>query len=158
MKALVYSDSHGNYGAVAKAITLAKPFDTIIFLSDGMSEYERITGAVPGLTTYCVRGNCDFDFSASTQVVVPLGKHKIFLTHGHTLNVREDKSIVAAVAKANDCEAVLFGHTHCRFFGSFAGITLFNPGSISLPRDRKPACFGIITEQNGALKYIIRDL
>jgi predicted phosphodiesterase len=55
------------------------------------------------------------------------------------------------VARANDCNAVAFGHTHCRMVDYVDGLHIINPGSLSQPRDGKGCSYGWIDVTNAGI-------
>lgn len=144
--------------AVRQAIEQERPFDAFIFLGDGEDEYSAVTMNMGGTDTYCVRGNCDWGSMTTTVAAVEVKGHRFLICHGHTFGVREGLDRLSSAAVLNDCEAALFGHTHCRCLCKEDGITLFNPGSISLPRDGQPPSYGLITEEKGELLFRHKDL
>lgn len=158
MKAIVLSDSHGGVENIEKAVAKAGSFDTAIFLGDGVADFERAFRLRPEVSTYCVKGNCDYSSSLVEAATIPLGSHKVLITHGHRYGVRYDHIGVVSLARQNGCEAVLHGHTHIRFDRFFDGIRVFCPGSVSVPRDGLPKCFGIITEVDGRLEFEFSEL
>lgn len=158
MKALILSDSHGNESALKKAFDREKQLDAAVFLGDGCGEYFRCVRNLSGVSTYCVRGNNDFDHSLALSAIVEICGHKFLISHGHSFGVSLTDLRILNAAKANGCECALFGHTHRRFAEEKDGIFLFNPGSVSQPRDGKAPSYGLITEENGALKFKHMDL
>ncbi|MDO4317681.1 MAG: phosphodiesterase [Lachnospiraceae bacterium] len=89
--------------------------------------------------TLCVRGNCDaevdqmvLDFPILSELAfLPWQGRMIFATHGHIWN-RERSPL----RKPGDI--LLMGHTHvpvCETFGRNGEFTLWNPGSVSLPKE-----------------------
>ena len=158
MKAIVLSDSHGGVNNIEKAIEKAKPFDTAIFLGDGVNDFERAFRLMPEVSTYCVKGNGDYGSSLVEAAAIPLGNHKVLITHGHRYGVRYDHIGVVSLARQNGCEAVLHGHTHIRCDRKSDGIRVFCPGSVSSPRDGRPKSFGIITEVDGELEFEFMEL
>lgn len=86
----------------------------------------------------CIRGNCDgeVDQMVLTFPVLPEyasvfaeGK-TMYLTHGHHLKD------VAPTVPAGDL--ILYGHTHVPAFREENGVTLVNPGSVSIPKEDSP--------------------
>ena len=63
-------------------------------------------------------------------------------------------------AKARDCQAVFFGHTHKPVITEQNGVLALNPGSLSFPRQdgRKPSYAVLKTDRNGELKAKIKYL
>ncbi len=141
---LVFSDSHGNPTNMEKVFNSAQGLISgVIFLGDGIADFERIRIKASGIDTYCVRGNCDFSSEYVRSAFITLKGHRIFITHGDAYG-RASVRTVSCAAIENKCEAALFGHTHVRFCGYENGIALMNPGSISFPRDGLPPSCGII--------------
>jgi hypothetical protein len=63
--------------------------------------------------------------------------------------------MLIAAARQHGCTAALYGHTHCPELVEEGGITVFNPGSISNPRqyNRLPS-YGILTvDDQGELHF-----
>lgn len=160
MRILVLSDSHDSYRLLQKAVETEtkKGFDTLIFLGDGDDDYNIVTQNLSGINTYRVRGNNDWDYYTALSTAVEIGSHKYLLCHGHTFGVRRGTDALEAAARQNNCDVVLFGHTHCRYYGYSSGIHIFNPGSVALPRDGMGKSYGIITEENGKLDFFWENL
>ena len=92
----------------------------------------------------CVRGNCDaevdqamFQFPMmSDYALLDAGAETFFLTHGHVFNERNLPPLGAGTVLAH-------GHTHVPELRRLpCGLTLFNPGSVSLPRGGAARSFG----------------
>lgn len=158
MRILVTSDSHGDYRRLTKAIQKAAPFDAFIFLGDGEKDFDIATRNLTGISTYRVRGNNDYDTSVPNTVKIEIASHKIILCHGSNFNLWRGFDRLIALADENGCGTVLFGHTHSRHYSFEKGVHLFNPGSVSMPRDGKPSCYGLITEEKGKLDFYHYDL
>ena len=158
---LVISDTHGRAGKlrlVAKVI----PFRPagILFLGDGLRDLDTLSD-IPSLRdipVYAVSGNCDSFFSLHatepTTRLLPLGNHKIFMTHGHLYGVRGGLDAVAANALSAGADVLLYGHTHiaAEFTrrmtdaqGNEQTLLIANPGSLGEPRDGGPCRFGVLT-------------
>lgn len=84
----------------------------------------------------CVRGNCDCEVD---QMVLPFpiladyalidtGKNMLFLTHGHIYN---DENM----PPLKEGDVCISGHTHIPRCESAGGITMINPGSVSIPKN-----------------------
>ncbi len=104
----------------------------------------------------CVRGNCDtevdqmvLDFNIlADYAVVYDGNGMIFATHGHVFN----ENNLPALKRG---DVLLHGHTHIPTNKSLAGgITLLNPGSVSIPKEGSKHGYMII--ENG--EYIFLNI
>lgn len=157
MKILVLSDSHGCAEAIEAAFRQAEPFDSAFFLGDGEREFLRRAASCTA-KIYCVKGNCDWNDRLKLSLIAEVGGHSFLLCHGHSFGVKSGLERLYYAAAVNDCEAVLFGHTHCRELEQDDGVILFNPGSAALPRDGLAPSAGIITDEDGVLAFKHIDL
>ena len=161
MKILVFSDTHG-YTTKMHEIISRKRADTdlVIHLGDHYRDVEEVSRDFPAIAFLGVRGNCDFlvnDNYPQSRTFAYDG-HKFFLTHGHMQAVKHDSyALLTLEAKKNGCDVALFGHTHINTHKEVNGVTVFNPGSISSPRDFTGGTYGIITIENGKIKFEIKD-
>ena len=158
MRILVTSDSHRNTLALKRAVKSAKSFDAFIFLGDGEDDYKEVTMSLAGISTYAVRGNNDYYSMLAQTATVEIGGQRFLLSHGHSYGIWNQFGRILSSAKQSSCRIALFGHTHCRYFSEEDGIYLFNPGSVSLPRDGQPPSYGIITRENGKPDFYHFDL
>ena len=156
MRVIVFSDSHGNTRCMAKAISAIGAFDAIIHLGDIERDVRWLTENYSQYPIYCVLGNNDFFSSRPTETTVELGGARLYLCHGHTKGVRSGHVGLIAAAKARDCCAALYGHTHVAVDQTEDGILIFNPGSCSQPRSGSPS-FGILEIENGKCQSVIVD-
>ena len=157
MTFLVFSDSHSRTTYMKSAIELHKSMgsiDCILHLGDGHRDLELLARDTPLLY---VDGNYE-DYSSSyitskslkREVFVELGGFKFFITHGHTYNVKSSLQYAISEAVKRGADALLFGHTHSKYYEYISpseqcpkGLHVFNPGSISRPRDGS-CSYGVI--------------
>ena len=132
-RVLIMSDSHGNNGNVRKAIEKAGKIDLMIHLGDVGTEYLQVE-RMSGVPTYMVAGNNDYGGFLRDMCIIYIGSHKVLLTHGHRYNVHYGVDRLRYLALENECEIVMYGHTHVPFLDEGEDVTILNPGSISLPR------------------------
>ncbi|MGY3569040.1 phosphodiesterase [Vibrio paucivorans] len=101
-----------------------------------------------------VRGNCDsevdqmlLEFPMMTDYSwILLEEHKrIFLTHGHLYNQDKRPNL-----KSGD--AIAHGHTHIPCAEWVDDIVVFNPGSVTFPRQEFPASYGLY--DNGQFQVV----
>lgn len=135
MRILVFSDSHGVFLPMRYAIEKHRP-DAVIFLGDGERDIRLVMQNSVGISLACVKGNNDLASECPESVALSYGSNRIFATHGHRFRSRESMLFEAV---KNDCNILLFGHTHQPVIISDLGITAMNPGSI-----RDGGCYGII--------------
>ncbi|ELI6449308.1 phosphodiesterase [Photobacterium damselae] len=93
-----------------------------------------------------VRGNCDSEvdqmllqfplMSDFNWVLLPTGQ-RLFLTHGHLYNKEKHPKLCAG-------DVIVSGHTHIPVAEMMDELYLFNPGSITIPRNGLPASYGLL--------------
>lgn len=139
MKILIVSDSHGNDRCIAMALDREWPIDAMFHLGDVQEDEDEFALILAGeeAPIYMVRGNCDYYSSVAMDRIVELEGHRILMTHGHTHGVSFGTDELAELALQNDCEIVVYGHTHRpEIDDSTQGLLILNPGSIAYPRQR----------------------
>ena len=157
MSYLIFSDSHGTYKSMKDVIDRTPDkIDGVIFLGDVYSDIENIEQAYPLLSVYAVAGNCDF----ASRFMLPIYQERmididgvrVLILHGHMQSVKSGTVELEAYARRKDADIVLYGHTHERdnryIRSGKKPLYVFNPGSVSRPRDGEPS-FGVLTVKNG---------
>ena len=100
----------------------------------------------------CVRGNCDsevdemvlkFNIMAEYAIIYD-GERMIFATHGHKFN----KDNLPSLKKG---DILLHGHTHIPVNESIDGITVMNPGAVSIPKEN--SWHGYMIIENGTYTW-----
>lgn len=164
MKLLIFSDIHGSLpvaGHIADLIARHSP-DATLLLGDilyhgprnPLPEGYNPKAVVETLSPFAdsiiaLRGNCDSEVD-SMVLPFPLtpeftwilqnspgGTIRIFATHGHIYNPQSPPPL-------RQGDVLLFGHTHIPKAETGVGkIHICNPGSLSLPKEGTPPCFGI---------------
>lgn len=145
-KYLIVSDSHGSNFTIRKALMAHPDADYLVHLGDSEDMYEEIR-ELAKIPCYMVKGNSDsFRCTEPLSEIIPAGKHRLLAVHGHLQNVRYNYNELIKMAKDNGCDIVLFGHIHVPVYENMEGITIINPGSITLPRQKGYArTYGILT-------------
>ncbi len=163
MKFLIASDIHGSaYWAerLMAAIDAERP-DRVLLLGDLLyhgprndlpRDYapKRVIPLLNDLAAtgrvLAVRGNCeaevdqmvlDFPCMADSATVLDPDGRQLFCTHGHVFGAGMHNSVDNCPALPAG-SALVYGHTHVKVNGESAahpGIWLFNPGSVSIPKD-----------------------
>ena len=168
MKILFLSDIHGVPSTLERALKMAETLnpDRIALLGDllyhgprnGVPNFYdpvRVTDILNGLKDriVAVRGNCDaevdqmmFQFPMMADyAVLDAGSETFFLTHGYLFNENRLPPIGIGTVLAH-------GHTHVPELKKIdCGLTIFNPGSISLPKGGSSQSFGFF--DGTALKH-----
>lgn len=147
---LVISDTHNSSENFRRVLAKEKEIDFLIHLGDIGGQEDEIRRMLeeehPLAGFVRVTGNCDEEIGVPYRIFA-WEDARILLTHGHRFGVKRDTASEAlvAAARAEGCCAAFFGHTHVPFEKEEKGILLFNPGSLSQPRqeDRR-ASYGMI--------------
>lgn len=148
MRIGVVSDSHGDLYSLDRALSLMGDLDMIIHLGDHYKDIIKLNEKYKKLIEY-VAGNNDYSGQAVFEKTITAEGVKIFMTHGHRYGVYYDLSRLGFRAQEEKADVVLYGHTHVQSREDYKGIMYLNPGSTSLPRDRRPG--GLILSIKGSL-------
>lgn len=135
---LVFSDIHGDRGAMRRIREAAAYFSSESLLSAGdlcPDPYDPLFFSIEG-----VRGNCDRYYEYGTLPFPPLvytteiyGK-KVTVAHGHT-----------PVDIPRNTDVLITGHTHIPVIKKKGELYILNPGSASLPRSSEGPTFALFT-------------
>ena len=155
MKILVISDTHGRLDAAENVLThFENELDGVIHLGDHIDDVVGLRRMFPRFIYWSVKGNCDFA-RGPEYIVTQIEGHRIFMCHGHRLDVRYDVSRLVYAALENECEIAMYGHTHCPVSDAEEGVKIYNPGSIALPRQGRTKTFGILDITHESVKMNI---
>ena len=104
----------------------------------------------------CVRGNCDtevdqmvlqFPILADYAWIAADGR-RLFVTHGHIYNANNPPPL-------REGEILLHGHTHIPVWEDHGTFRVYNPGSVSIPKEGSP--HGYMTMENGVFTWKTPD-
>ena len=144
MKILVFSDSHGHYERLLRAVRThlnAGGIDRIFFLGDGVRDIIKLSDEFPRIPITYVHGNCDDAFTTAEErdnavyeEKVTCGGVTFLLMHGHKYDVKYSPEDAAWRAYEVGADVVLYGHTHMAD-DSFVDlgkkqIRMINPGAV----------------------------
>ena len=154
MRIVVISDSHKRTNAIDKVLASESEAEHIFFLGDNASDIEDFRYIYDDKKFHIVCGNCDY-FSLLSAVGLEqlLGK-RIFYTHGHIHFVKHGIEKLKEVARENQYDIVLYGHTHKADILYEDGIYYVNPGSLSTPREKGPSYAVIDITEKGIMPLI----
>lgn len=130
MKIAVVSDTHGNWQLIEKALQ-EEPVDYLMFLGDNAEDGRQLERSL-GIPAFIVQGNCDYSDPAPVERMVELGGWQFLLCHGHSCFVKENLTWLWAEARDRKVDFALYGHTHQAFYEERDGITVINPGAVSM--------------------------
>lgn len=131
MKYLVVSDSHGDRDILVDLLQRYKS-QVDLMLHCGDSELEPTDSLWNDFRV--VGGNCDYDPSFLNERLEVTDVDRIYMTHGHLVNVRFGLTTLEMKAAEVNASIVLFGHTHEIGCEMHQHRLFLNPGSIRLPR------------------------
>ena len=149
MRIVFISDIHGVPAALDAALAAASAlgYDRIALLGDLL--YHGPRNGVPNFydPVKVDQMMVEFPITADYQVL-DAGNRKFFLTHGHLWN--EWKLPPIGIA-----DVLVHGHTHIPELKTLeCGMTIFNPGSVSLPKGGSSRSFGYY-DGNELRHYVI---
>jgi len=158
LRILVLSDSHGKYHRLIAAIAAQPTAEVVLFLGDGLRDFERAVAAYDGLpkTFLAVQGNCDYTSEHKEREFLTLDGVKLYITHGHVESVKNGEDVLIRRARQYECQVALYGHTHVPVVMYQDGLHLLNPGSMHSSRDRNNPTYGIVDITSaGIVPYIV---
>ncbi len=130
MRILVVSDTHGDYGALQRAILAQPHAEVVIHLGDGAEEAERAQAAFPEKRFLRLRGNCDWGSKLPAFLVEEFSGKRFYCTHGAAEEVKFGLYEAERRAREYKANVLLFGHTHTPLCEYDDGLYLLNPGSL----------------------------
>lgn len=142
-KIFVFSDTHGNTDGCIRIIEQAKQLDAIIHCGDHVRDADDIHSIFPKIPMYNVRGNCDFMAFEPNDKIMATDGVKIFITHGHSYNVKASLRELKVKGHELNAEVVVFGHTHVPVIELDGGMIMLNPGSSG-----QAGTYAVITIEN----------
>ena len=152
----VVSDTHRYKSILQDVLKSITDADLVIHLGDIVEDAEYIAQHFKGEIIY-VKGNCDVgSFVPSERLEVIEGK-KVFITHGHNYQVKENLLRLRYKAEETGADIVLFGHTHLSLIEEHKGTLFINPGSPSICREGENSV-AIIEINNNVVNATIRSI
>lgn len=134
MKILIVSDTHGRDNNLREIIKKVSPIDMLIHLGDYCGSAKDIENMVE-CPVHLIAGNNDWSSEYPREKMITIGKHRIFMTHGHKYRVGYGLDNLVYKGMEENADIVMFGHTHVPLIKYEDGITIVNPGSATSPRE-----------------------
>lgn len=158
-KILIVSDTHGRVRNLQTVVERVGKIDLMLHLGDvegGAALIEKMVSC----PVVMIAGNNDFMSGLDSEKEIEIGKYRVFMTHGHRYHVHYSYEWVAEEAETRGCQIALCGHTHVPAIEYFGGITVVNPGSLTLPRPstRKPSYVLMDIDRFGDVHFTISYL
>lgn len=147
MKCLVVSDSHGRSDLVNKLIDQYREEADVMIHCGDIEDYAE---NFPEMMI--VSGNNDIFYDLPDSLIVPFGKHRILVAHGHQFAYMRRVEKLAEAARKNACDIVCFGHTHVADVQTIHGVLVVNPGSLWRSRDGRGPSYALIEDNGESLK------
>lgn len=156
-KILVVSDTHGYTGNLDKVIEENRNVDLMIHLGDVCNDENYIAAKLHYPVKF-VRGNNDWSYDLPDKLIMNIQGHKIFATHGHRHNVYYGVDMLVWTALEQECDIIMFGHTHAPMIDEGAEYTIINPGSLTYPRQsgHQPSYIIMNMFDDGSVKYEVK--
>ena len=98
IRIIVFSDTHKYIEPCIQAVNNIKDIDMIIHAGDHWSDARELEGIFKNIPVKYVKGNCDFSL-APLEELVEIGGKKIFVTHGHMYNVKQEHDRYETIKK-----------------------------------------------------------
>lgn len=147
MKIVLCSDNHSNLNAIKKILNDNPDADYYWHLGDSES-FDPVKELSPFIS---VKGNNDMSNDLPVYKVIETGNHRFLLTHGHRYMWGSLEGLYL-LAKEQNCDIVLFGHTHMFHNEKFDGVTFINPGSCSHNRNGEAPTYCVIEANENVFK------
>lgn len=159
MRILIVSDTHGRESNLVRALERTEPIDCMIHLGD-VEGGETYISTLTEAPIHMIGGNNDYFSDLPAEKIIELGKYRALLTHGHYYYVSSGVDRLKQIARDKGVDIVMYGHTHRPYLEEAPGLTVLNPGSLSLPRQqgRAPSYIVMELDQTGNAHYDIRYL
>ena len=154
MRILVVSDSHGSTHNLLEALRSEPTAEIVYFLGDGENDLKAVKPLYPERFIIAVKGNCDMYSSLPEKDVRTVENTRIYACHGYNEKVKYGNITIRYCARENECNLVLFGHTHLPeyIYDSELNMHLFNPGSV------REGSYGVVDITHNGIMCINKKL
>lgn len=150
MRILVLSDSHSAMRFMRQAINTVKP-EAVIHLGDHYDDAAALAEEYSHIQFHQVPGNCDrYRCPPDTPLIMyySIGGVKFYMTHGHLHSVKSILTRLLSDARAQNAQAVLYGHTHIADCRQEDNLWILNPGTCS----HADGSVGVIETEDGNVR------
>ncbi len=156
-KILIVSDSHRQNKNLYRVIEKEKPLDLLIHCGDMESDAFALS-AMAECPVEVVGGNNDLFYRYEKERVFDIGKHRVYLTHGHRHGVYYSNEKLKEAGCKVGADIVISGHTHVPSIKYDNEMTILNPGSITYPRQegKKPSYIMMEIDRRGETHFTLK--
>ncbi|MBE5813684.1 MAG: YfcE family phosphodiesterase [Clostridiales bacterium] len=155
---VAFSDSHGAREQLERAIEQAYAagrVDELLFLGDGVREWEQVTGHLPYQYPQAacrhVLGNNDFGCLGQEDILFEVNGVRIYACHGHWVGVKTSLTRLMFKAMQGQASVAFYGHTHVAAIEEANGITTVCPGSVRDTYRRNACAYAeLLVEESGS--------
>lgn len=152
-KVVIISDTHGNMPKITALYGIFKECDYIIHLGDTSGDGSKIKKEF-GDKVILINGNCDPVKLGENEAVLEIEGVKIFATHGHLYSAKTTLNGLYMRGNEENCQIVLYGHTHRAREDEIDGVTLINPGNLSR-YSQNSYCYLVINGNKFTSKIVV---
>ena len=152
-KIYIFSDTHKSIDGCIDVISNVGKIDAIIHAGDHADDAYDLHSIFPEIPMYSVRGNCDYFSGEPNDLTVIVEGIKIFITHGHSYNVKTTLSQLKAKGHSIEADLVVFGHTHRSMVDTDGKMTVTNPGSA-----KNFGTYAVVKIENGSVRADIFNM
>ncbi len=152
-KLVIISDTHGNMAQISGLYGIFKECDYIVHLGDTSGDGARIKKEF-GDKVILVNGNCDPVKLGENEVIINVEGVKILATHGHLYSAKTTLTKLYMRGNEENCQIVLYGHTHRAREDEIDGVTLINPGNLSR-YSQNSYCYLVINGDKFVSKIVV---
>lgn len=154
MKLVIFSDAHGSKDNIEKVISNNKNADYYISLGDSELGHDYLLD----LDIIAIKGNYPRDPGFVYERNFKVNGKCVFLTHGHKYDVSKGLEKLYYKALENECDIMLYGHTHIPKSTIVGKVLFINPGALHKPRNGLPPTYVILEIENDKIKYTYMDV
>lgn len=154
MKLVVFSDNHRNRDSIEWIVSTNQDADRTISLGDSeMKEHE-----LSSLGIFGVKGNYPFEPNFPLDLIMTFDNLRFLITHGHKYFVKTGLYNLKTAMIANECDVVLFGHTHQAMIYQEDDLLFLNPGSTTSPKLLTNKSYMVIIIEDRKISVELREV
>lgn len=154
MKLIVFSDAHGDKEAIENIINWNADADYYISLGDSELSHDFLLD----LDIIAIKGNYPRDPGFVYERTFDVAEKCLFLTHGHKYKVNKGIDKLYYKALEEECDIMLYGHTHIPKSQMVGKVLFINPGAIYRPRNGLPATYVVVEIVDGIIGFTYKDV